>query len=563
VLWQEAREKANLVHAIDTHSWTPSDVGLFYVSFTCDAEKREAASTLVERILARCTSTGFSPAQLRKAIRQLVVTEINSRKTVSGQASRLGAAEVVVGDVGYAKNYFDRIRTVTNADLKRVLRQYLVPARRTAVSLNPKEAAEGKAEAVAAAAKDVTFEEVRLPNGARLLLQHEPHLPNIHLRLVCLGGAMHEPTDRRGVSSLLATLLTKDTKRRSAAAVAGFIEEVGGSFYPFSGNNSVGLAAEVLPTDASRALELIGDAIFTPAFRPETLKIERDAQLAELKQDADDVVAVGRKLMRKKFFGAHPLGVEPCGDEAGLAAMASGDLRALWKKLFVSENVVLAVAGDFDRKTLPAQLKKLLMRVPKGELTRPDVDFQRPAEVGAFEEIQPREQAVVFQAFPGPGLRAKDYYVGEVADELFSGMSSRLFERVREEKGLAYFVRSSRVSGMDTGMFFFYAGTSPKSYSEVLAEFEAEIARVQAGQVTEEELQRCKVRLKASRRMGLQTNSSRAMQAGLNAVCGLPVNDWQNYPGYIDAVGIADLAEFAKRYFRNDARTQLVVRPAT
>jgi zinc protease len=151
--------------------------------------------------------------------------------------------------------------------------------------------------------------------------------------------------------------------------------------------------------------------------------------------------------------------------------------------------------------------------------------------------------------------------VGEVADELFSGMSSRLFERVREEKGLAYFVRSSRVSGLDTGMFSFYAGTSPKSYAEVLVEFDAEIARVQAGQIEAQELSRCQTRLKAARRMSLQTNSARAMQAGLNALYGLPVNDWQNYGGYIDAVTIDAIAGFSRQYFKRELRTQLVVRP--
>jgi len=562
VLWQEIREKARLVHTIDAHSWTPADIGLFSISFTCDDGKRDAAQSAIERQLARCAKTGFTPLQLKKAIRQLVVSEINSRKTMSGQASRLGGAEVIVGDVGYAKTYFQRLRTVTNVELKRVLKTYFVPARLTLVSLNPEKKAETKLDAIAKnEGSAVEFEQIGLPNGARLLLQREPHLPNIHLRLLCLGGALFEAPGKRGATSLLATLLTKDTRKRSAAEVAQFIEEVGGAFTPFSGNNSLGLAVEVLPTDIDRALALLEEAVFTPAFKRTTFEIERDAQIAELKQDADDVVTVGRKLVRQKFFGEHPFGIEPDGEIGGLQALVPADLAALWRTSFVSGNVVLAVAGDFDRRALLPKLKALLGRVPRANLTTPVVAFQKPAAVGDFEEIQPREQAVVFQAFPGPGLCSPDYYVGEVADELFSGMSSQLFERVREEKGLAYFVRSSRVSGLDTGMFSFFAGTSPKSYAEVLKEFDAEIARVQAGKIGAEELARCKTRLKAGRRMGLQTNSSRAMQAGLNALYGQPVNDWQNYGGNIDAVTVESLAVFAQRYFRRELRTQLVVRP--
>ena len=158
-------------------------------------------------------------------------------------------------------------------------------------------------------------------------------------------------------------------------------------------------------------------------------------------------------------------------------------------------------------------------------------------------------------------LGSPDFCTGEVADELFSGMASRLFERVREEKGLAYFIRSGRITGLDAGMFHFFAGTQPGREAEVLAEIEAEIARVQRGGVEAEELARCQARLKAARRQGMQTNSARAMQAAINVLQGQPVNDWRNHDARIEAVGIADLARFAQRYFQRSLRTQLVVRP--
>jgi zinc protease len=562
VLWQSIREKARLVHTIDAHSWTPGSVGLFYVSFTCDAGARDKATAAIQRELERCALRGFTAAQLNKARRQMVVSEINSRKTTSGQAARLGAAEVIVGDLAYSKTYFERLRGVTSADLQRVLKLYLRPEKLTAVSLNPAAADETKVPATARSSQaQVEFDELRLPSGARLLLHEDRRLPNVHLRLLCLGGPMHEPPGKRGATSLLATLLTKDTRKRSAAEVAQFIEEVGGSFYPFSGNNSFGLAAEVLPTDLDRALTLLSEAVHAPAFKRGTFEIERDAQLAELQQDADDVVTHGRKLLRRKFFGDHPLAVDSSGDEPGLRALAPGDLAALWKKYFVAGNVVVSVAGDFDRKALQPKLKKFLAGLPAGALPKPAAAFVRPAEVGDFVDVQPREQAVVYQAFPGPGVRGEDFYVGEVADELFSGMSSQLFERVREDKGLAYFVRSSRVTGLDTGMFAFFAGTSPQRYAEVLVEIDAEVARVAAGEVKPDELQRCQTRLKAARRMSLQTNSARAMQAGLNALYGQPVNDWKNYDAHIEAVTIRRLQAFAQRYFRRELRTQLVVKP--
>jgi zinc protease len=306
---------------------------------------------------------------------------------------------------------------------------------------------------------------------------------------------------------------------------------------------------------------LIADGALTPAFAGETLAIERDAQLAALREENDDVVAFARRLLRRKFFGAHPFAISAQGDEQGVSATEAADLSALWRRLLVGPGAVLAVAGDFDPARLVPRLEALMLRIPGGKAIGAGPLADCPAEPGDFVERQPREQAVVLQAFPGPVIDADDFYAGEVADELFSGMASRLFERVRDQKGLAYFVRSGRVAGKSAAMFYFIAGTQPGKESEVLEEIGLEIARVQSGDVSAEELRRCHVRLKAGRRKALQTNSSRAMQAAVDVLQGRSANHWKQYDALIDAVSLEDLAGFARRRLQRARRTQLVVRP--
>ena len=560
LLWQSMREQARLVHTIDVMAWSPGTCGLFYISYLADPAKRAVAEQAILRELARLATKGFRPAMLAKAVRQMVTSEVNMRKTMSGQASRLGAGEVVVGDINYTRTYFARLCALKPVDLQRVMKTYLEPERLTVVSSNPVASADETARSpLAASSVSQSFSELTLPNGARLLLQPNKHLPNLNLRLAFAGGPLFEPADKRGLTALLATLLVKDTQRRTAEEVARAIEGVGGSFHEFSGNNSFGLTAEVLPNDITLALQLLSDAILRPAFKSATLEIERESALASLQESLDDVVSVGRKIMRAKFFGSHPFAIESGGDAAGLRAIALADLRALYRHLIVSGNAVLAVAGDFDPKKLGPVLKAFLAKLPSGQVA------QRPAKiistVGDFIEQQPRQQAIVFQAFPGPGLQSPDYPVSEVADELFSGMSSHLFERVREEKSLAYFVRSNRMVGLEVGLFYFYAGTSPERYPEVLAELDLEILRVQQGRVTAEEFRRCQIRLKAGKRMSQQTNSARAMQAALNAIYGQPVNDGPLYEARIEAVTLSDLQAFAQKYFQRSQRVQLVVKP--
>ncbi len=564
ILWQELREKAALVHTVDAACWNPGTGGLFCVSFTCDPGKREAAEAALERILHKLASQGLGAAHLRKAIRQLVSGEVSSRQTMGGQAARLGEAEVVIGDLNHARSYFERLGSITPGDLKRALKLYLVPTGRTSVSVSPPPPAEAAKRPATrtGGGRDAGFSTQTLPNGARLLIQRDPRLPSLNLRLLMAGGPAHEPAGKRGATALLANLLTKDTRRRSASEVARFIEEVGGSFYPFSGNCSLGLAAEVLSSDADRAVALISEATLGPAFRGSSVKLERDAQLAALAEDLDDVVVEARKLVRKMFFGAHPLALDSQGEQSGVRSLGPEDLAGLHRTLAVAPNVVLAVAGDIPRG-LERRLEAFLAELPTGKpasfgaVRLPGL----PAAPGEFVERRPREQAVVLQAFPAPPLHTPDFYVGDVADELFSGMASRLFERVREEKALAYFIRSARVSGMDVAMFCFLAGTQPGREAEVLAEIDSEVARVAGGGVGEAELRRCQIRLKAARRQSLQSNSSRAFQAGLSVLQGQPADDWKNYDARVDAVSASDLARFAATYLSPSRRTQLVVRP--
>lgn len=561
ILWQEIREKAGLVHSIDASAWNPGTSGLFCITYTCAAEKRAAAVAAIHQVLARAARGGFSPAQLRKVVRQMVVGEINARKTMSGQASRLGAAEVVVGDLDHSRSYFAQLGRVTPAAVRAVLRRYLDLSRCNEVSLSPLASRPGVVATPTATTARADFSEVPLENGARILLQRDARLPNLHLRVLMQGGPLFEDPAARGATALLATMLTKDTRKRSAAEVAAYIESAGGSFYGFSGNNSLGFAIEVLPSDLDRALSVLDEALHAPAFKAATLVTEREAQVAALQQDDDDVVAFARRRLRARFFGTYPLALDAHGRVESVAGLTVAHLRALRARLCVGGNIVLSVAGDFEARTLLPRLRKILGRLPREVQPVASLAWAGPAEVGDFVEQQPREQAVVLQAFPGPAVHSDDFYVGEVADEIFSGMASRLFERVREEKGLAYFVRSGRVTGLGAGMFYFMAGTAPGKEAEVLAEIDAEVRRMQAGGVEAAELLRSQVRLKAGRRQALQTNGARAMQAGLNALQGQPINDWKNYDARVDAVTVEALAAFALRHFKVGARTQLVVRP--
>lgn len=561
ILWKRLRDERQLVHDIDAMTWKPAGGGLLGVSFTADAEKRGAAEAAVMEVIERTLAEGVSQTQVDKALRQALVSEINIRKTVSGQASRLGIAEVVAGDLGFSRSYFQRLARVGADRLAGLGRKYLSEEGLTAVSLDPLASRPAGGRVRAASGKTVRFEETTLANGARLLFHHDDRIPNVHIRLVCLGGGRYEEPAKRGVTSLLATLLTRDTKKRSAEEVAEEVEVLGGRFSEFSGNNTFGLSLETLPADFEVARDVLDQAVRHPVFQEATFDIEKNALLADLKEELDEILYFGLKRLRARFFGAHPLGIEDTGTLETVPAIGLDDVVEQYRRLVVSDNLILSAAGDLNGVDAVPKLAGFLEAFPSARLEKREHPFAGPGECGDFCETLQRQQAVVLQGFPDCGVADPQFPAGEVLDELLSGMSSRLFERVREELGLAYYVGSGRVTGIREGMFYLYAGTHPQAAGEVAREMTGELRRIREGGVTEEELTRSQVRLKAGRRTQLQTNGTRAILAGLNVAYGLPVNDWLNYDEKIDAVTLDAVRAFARNYLRDDRKVALTVGP--
>ena len=564
LLWERLRNQQKLVHYIDCRNWNPGGRGLFWISYVCDPEQQGEVESAIHAVIREVCEVGFDEAVVEKARRQALSGEINGRKTMSGQASRLGTGEVVIGDIHYGRRYLQRLQSVTPQDLQVVASTYLVEEGMSAVTLGPKpDAAATQSESIAEVLSLDPFELVEFNSGARLLLQQDKRLPKVHIRCVMRGGPFYEPTEQRGVSELLAELLTKDTAHRSASEISTLIDSIGGSFAATGGNNTLSFAIEVLPSDVEVALDLLSDALTCPIFDEATFRTELEAQIANLKEEDDEILDYGFRKLRERFFGEHPFAIASDGRVADLEQLTRLDVVAHFERLVTASNVVISVSGDFDRADLQARLQPLL---ESGISTEPFTVDQTPTYPGPAEavnvvEVMDREQAVVLQAYPDVGIKDQRYAVGEMLNELFSGMSSRLFERVREDKGMAYYVGSSRVVGLQSSMFVFYAGTHPSQAAEVIIEIDAEIARVAAGEVTEEELARCRTRLKAARPMGRQTIGARAMHTAINLTYELPLDDDAEHAEKLDRVDATAMAEFAKEFFDAQRQVRIVVQP--
>jgi len=562
ILWQKLREEKKLVHHIYAGNWNPGDAGLCWISYLCDEGKRGEVESAIAAELARVAQKGAPEEMVARARRQILVSEVDSRRTVSGQASRLGQMEVVLGDLGYPRVYFQRLAKVRASDLAKAAARYLQAEQSSLIALEPELKKSAPNIIIADAAGGwPDFEEIKFRNGARLLLQPGGALPKVHVRAALQGGPGYEDKEKRGVTALLATLLTRDAGGRSALAVAKEIENAGASWQEHTGNNSLSLAFEALAGDLALGARILGAALWKPGFAERTFLVERDSQLAELKEEDDEIVDYGMRILRQKFFRKHPLGTSSLGTPKTVAELTVEDVRRHHRALAAGPNLVVAVAGRFERAQALDLLGPVLQAAPGGPFAPQTPAYAGPKSAAEFLEKLDREQTVVFDAYPDAGVTAADHLTGEVVDELLSGMSSRLFVRVREELGLAYFVGAARVTGVNTGMMYLYAGTQQASRAAVQAEFDAEVARLREGTIDDAELARARARLKAQLRVGRQSPGHRAQQAALNALYGLPLNDAKIREAAYDAADAEAVRAFANKYLRPAARVRLTVEP--
>lgn len=572
LLWQELHEKRGIVHSLDVSTWSPNDIGLFWISYDAELDARREIEETLHSEIEKIATAGVDASLLKKAVRQATVALVNSASTASAAAGRLGIECVEQGNPNSAKNFLEKINTLTPDDIRIVARKYLRETTQTTSAferpVSPKKISEKKSAPKTTGTSALPpFHEVQLSCGIRALFQPVQGLPKVHLRATMLGGGSFETEKTKGASALLSTLMTLDAGSRDAKKIAEEIESIGGVFGEISGNNSISLFTETLAGDENIACEILANALAAPRFSEENFLRERDSQLAALQSEFDEIKTFASIALRKEFFGKHALGTHNFGTEKSLSELKLPDIEEFYKKLAAPGNIVIAASGEFDEKRLLATLEEKFSR---------ERFLKKPAQenfISAFEKFTPSaarekelasplpaKQAIVQLAFPDAGICDEHFHFGEITEELLSGISSRLFLEVREKRGLAYFVGASRIVAPFAGMFYLRAGTEKGKTEIVREEMRKELDRLRAGEISKEELDGAKTRILVAKRSARQRASVRCSQALLNAIYGLPVNDDAEFEAKIRSATADDIARFANEFLAPKHEFSLLVK---
>src|SRR5215472_3197257 len=554
-LYQRVREEAGLAFGISAFSYTPGDPGLFGIDATLDPKKRAAAEQLALQIVDDVKQRGVTADELDKAKKITLSQHLGALTTMRGQASDIGSNWLLTRDLNFSRHYLDTIQKVTPDDVKRVANTYLIENNLTVVSLNPKGSLSGKAELMKPVAAG-EIQKFELSNGLRLLVREDHRLPLVGMGAVFRGGLLAETTQDNGITRLMAKVLLKGTKTRTAEQIANELESVGGSISSEAGNNSFSVSVDVMKPDVKRGFNLLSDVLLDATFP------EKEIQIAAIQQEEEQLTSVARNIMRQALFPQHPYALRSNGSVGAVQHLTQKDLLEFRDRYVVAKNGVIYVFGDVKADDVKQLVEQALGKMSSGALALTDAKPSTP--IGKPETVESRKdkaQGVIMVGFRGASLSSPDRYALELIDEASSDLGSRFFIRIREKMGLAYYVGAAQMQGLVPGLFSFYLGTDPQKVERVKTELLDEIHKLATEGLTPEELERAKRRLIGQQEIANQSNDAFGYHCALDELYGLGFDNYKQLEHDVNAITLGDIKQVTAKYFRDQPYVLATVRP--
>ena len=383
----------------------------------------------------------------------------------------------------------------------------------------------------------------RLPNGFRIVTEHMPGLASASIGIWVNAGGRHEMAQQNGIAHFLEHMAFKGTATRTSLQIAEAIEDVGGYINAYTSREVTAYYVRVLENDVALGLDVIADILRNPVLDDAEIETERGVILQEIGQALDTPDDVIFDWLQEEAYPDQPIGRSILGPAERVSAFSREDLSHFIADHYGPEQMILAAAGAVDHDEIVRLAEKLFGDMPAKPLF--DVDAAR-FHGGEVRQIKPLEQAHFALGLESPGYKADDIYIAQIyASALGGGMSSRLFQEIRENMGLCYTIFASAGAYADTGMMTIYAGTSAEQLPELATITIDEMKRA-ATDMSPAEVARARAQMKAGLLMGLESPSNRAERLARLVQIWDRVPPLQETVARIDAVTTGDVRDFAE-----------------
>ncbi len=351
----------------------------------------------------------------------------------------------------------------------------------------------------------------RLPNGLLVLTESIPYVRSVSMGVWIASGSRDESLDLNGISHFVEHMVFKGTTSRSAQQFAREADSIGGNFDAFTGKESICFNVKVLDENVAPALDLLADLVLHPTFTPDDISREQGVILEEIKMDEDNPDYLVHETFTQNFWKGHALGRPILGTVKTVSAFDRQVVLDYYAGRFTPRNMVFSAAGHLHHDAFVAQVAERFAGLPAGTDT-PLAHLPAPATNPhiTLKRKKSLEQVQLCLGVPAPPVDSPSRYAVYLLNTMLGGgMSSRLFQTIREDRGLAYSIYSETNPFRDAGCLAIYAGTSAEKTPEVLRLTIQELHRLKADPVSHPELKRAKDQLKSNIVLGLESSSSR------------------------------------------------------
>jgi len=403
------------------------------------------------------------------------------------------------------------------------------------------------------------------PNGVTVLSEREPNVRSVALGVWIRTASAHELRPKMGVSHLLEHMVFKGTERRTAQEIALSLESRGGSLDAYTSRDSTAYHARVLDADLPRALDVITDIVRRPALRDSDLSLERQVVLEEIStvEDTPDDEVFDRTY--ETMWPTHPYGFQILGTRETVGALSTGDLKHLHTSAYFPGNCVIAAAGNLTHDALLAEVERQGWFEGDGAASRtpPAVIPVPPAIKAATKQFEKdtAQTHVVFATDTVPYADRRKYALLVISNVFGGGMSSRLFQRIREELGLAYAIYSFTSFYRGVGMTGVYVGTQPARAEKAVEAIRGEFARMAQDGLRGEALEDAKQQTLGQLMLSLESPTARMYRLASTAVYSEPYRSLDDVLRTVEALTADEVSAVAREFFDPDRQTVVSLGP--
>lgn len=382
----------------------------------------------------------------------------------------------------------------------------------------------------------------KLKCGVTLVMEQVPFVQSASLGIWAKAGSRDETENISGISHLIEHMLFKGTDNRSARDIAEDVDKIGAQINAFTGKEATCYYIKTLSSNLEKAAEILLDMMLNPLFDETELEKEKHVIYEEMKmiQDAPDEDA--HDIMLEKVFRGSPLEKPIIGTQETVGSITSSDIRQYMKSRYARNSIVVAIAGNFDEDLISDYFNDAFESFVNEKMILNETE--KPYETSYFVKVRDIEQSHICLARRAVSLEDKRSYAYSLLTNVFGGsMSSRLFQNIREDKGLAYSVYSINTGYEDSGYFNIYAGVAHDKIADCLDAIKTELLDIKKNGITELELEMAKQQVKSTYVFGQENVNNRMFQIGKNmTICGVKHELEEIIAGY-DCVTMEDINE--------------------